>query len=323
MKKLSIYGAFLMCGLFAALPALAQQCSELEFRLWRKDQGPTWYSHGETLEVKPGEEVHLYIHQRGRSANSHYTTSADVGYPANFGGREDSRRVREHIRMSAQNGEDKRSGRIRFVAEKPGNTRLGYRITGVKSPGDLNRIGRDCRTGLVNITVLGRTSRPAPGPSPRPGGVTPGDAANELVDILYRGLLRRERQASDPDTFVRQTLQFGKNGLEKIAETMLASDEFRYEALKRVDSRRGSRGDLESLRSSLLDGMYRDLYGYLTPDRRDREADLDDLELCLSDSRGGYEACGRLGRNLIDSSLFYEQNQELIDGLSFDDRRRR
>ncbi|MEO1083694.1 MAG: hypothetical protein AAFY88_05585 [Acidobacteriota bacterium] len=326
MKKLSIGGALILGSLFAALPAAAQQCSELEYRIWRQNAAPEWYSHGETLEVKSGEEVHIYIHQRGRTATSRYSAAAEIGYPANFGGREDSRKVREHIRMSAQNGDDKRSGRIRLVAEAPGSTRLGYRITGVKSPGDINRINRACRTGLLNVTVLGRGGNrptPAPGPNPNPGAVTPGDAANELVDLLYRGLLRRERQASDPDSFVRDALQFGKSGLERIAETMTVSDEFRYQALKRVEARRGSRGDLGDLRSALLDEIYRDLYGYLTPNRDDRQADLDDLDRCLSNDRGGQEACGRLGRNLIDSSLFYEQNQRLIDGLRPDPRRRR
>ncbi|MEM8995775.1 MAG: hypothetical protein AAGF23_13395 [Acidobacteriota bacterium] len=325
MKKLSMMGALVLGSLFAALPAAAQQCSALEYRIWRPNASPEWYGHGETLEIRSGEDVHIYIHQRGRTATSRYSASAEIGYPANFGGREDSRRVREHVRMSAQNGDDKRSGRIRLVAEAPGSTRLGYRITGFKPPGDMSRIGRGCQTGFLDIAVLGRGgNRPTPGPGPKPGGaVTPGDAANELVDLLYRGLLRRERQASDPNDFVRQALQFGKSGLERIAETMTVSDEFRYQALRRVEDRRGAGGDLADLRSALLDEIYRDLYGYLTPSRDDRRADLEDLDRCLSNDRDSTEACGRLGRNLIDSSLFYEQNRRLIDGLSLDRRQRR
>lgn len=310
--------AFLILGLILALPASAQNCSNVEFRIWRADQAASWYGPGDTIEVYSGEEVHLYIHQASGSG-SHYSTAADIGYPANFGMRDDSRRVRQHLRMSAQNGDDKRSGRIRLVAEQLGTARLGYRITGVKSPGDIGRFARQCRTGAVNFEVIARPAPPPPPTRPAPpppGYVTPGDAATGLVELLYRGLLRRERVASDPDDFVRQVVQFGKAGLERIAETMTVSPEFRYEALKRTEAAHGAgRGGLQRLRRQLLDDIYRDLYGYLTPTRENREADLADLDRCLSDDRGAEQACSRLGRNLIDSDLFYEQHRQLIDSL--------
>ena len=324
MKHFKIASAFLILGLFTALPALAQHCPNVEFRLWRADGNHAWYGYGDTLEVTSGEEVHLYIHQASGSG-SHYSTSAEIGYPASFGMRDDSRRVRQHLRMSAQKDKDKRDGRVIINAEQAGNTRLGYRITGVKSPGQLGRFARQCQTGAINFVVRDRAAnkptRPAPPTSP--GYTTPGDAATELVELLYRGLLRRERVRSDPDDFIRQVVQLGKGGLERIAETMTVSPEFRYEALKRTEEAHGSRGGLERLRRQLLDDIYRDLYGYLTPTREHREGDMIDLDRCLSSDRNAEQACSRLGRNLIDSDLFYEQHRELIDSLPSTRRNRR
>ena len=131
-----------------------------------------------------------------------------------------------------------------------------------------------------------------------------------------RWLLRRDRVASDPDAFVRDVMRDGRRGLERIAETMTVSEEFRYQALRRIEQERGGSRSLDRLREALLDSIYRDLYGYLTPQRADRDADLEDLDVCLSSDRDSERACSTLGRNLVASSLFYEQHGGLIDRAS-------
>jgi hypothetical protein len=93
---------------------------------------------------------------------------------------------------------------------------------------------------------------------------------------------------------------------------MVASTEFRNEALRRTEQKHGRRGT-DDLYRTLLDDIYRDLYGRSTPTRDEYESDLRDLENCLDSRRNQQPTCERLGRNLVGHRLFYDQNADLID----------
>lgn len=306
---------FSLAFFFAALPAVAQNCGNVSYRLWTKDGDTTWYRLGDTVEIESGREGHIYVHVDSRS-KSPYSTRAEIGYPEKFGLSGRSTDVVRHVRMQAQNGEDRSSGRIRFDAAQPGTTQLGFRIEGVKSPGDLGLVAQRCRTGAIPIHVVARGGQGG-GPGGGQGGGQGQPAtgpAEELVSRLYRGLLRRRDAGRLDQGFVQQVRRDARNGVLEVADTMVRSEEFRRDALRRTEEAHG-RNSLDELRRLLLGDVYRDLYGYAEPDRQGRDDDMRDLEDCLS-GRPGNEACSRLGRELVNRRLFYENNQNLIDALS-------
>ena len=313
-------------GLLAALagPASARTCNDLEFRLWQK-KGVSWYGPNEKITIRSGEEGHIYLHVRNPNGG-HYSLSANIGYPHNFGLDGDARRVREHVRMEAQSNEDKRMGRIRLHAEKPGVTWLGYRVTGGNQGNKTKTLPAKCNTGPIRIEVLGRGGGNGGGGGddgrPGDGQGTARAAAVDLVELLYDGLLRRPRHGGDSEAFVDQVYRDVRSGSLYVASEMLKSDEFRYEALRRTESRHGRRSN-DELQRLLLDDIYRDLYGRETPPRNEYEEDRRDLEDCLNSRRGGRDACERLGNNLVGNRLFYEEHGDLIDAIDDGDRRNR
>ncbi|MEM6794541.1 MAG: hypothetical protein AAF725_11210 [Acidobacteriota bacterium] len=318
--------ALSLSGLSAGA-ALAQDCSEVQYRLWRKGAEASWYTPGETLQVTSGEEVHLYIHTLARGSNR-YSTSAEIGYPGAFGFGGKARDVLRHLRMKAQNADDRRSGRVVITAQEPGTARLGYRIEAVKPPGNLSRVPAGCRQGVVTFAVSSvdrpaPAPAPAPAPTPAPSRGTSRDAAAELVGLLFEGILRRPLGAGTAEGYVDSVLRDGLRGVEDVATRLTTSDEFRYEVLRRVEEERGRSRDLDRLRETLLDSMYRDLYGYVTPSRADRDDDLEDLDICLSNERDSERACASLGRNLVASDLFVERHEDLLDRVERRTRRRR
>lgn len=305
----------LALGVVFVAPAAAQNCSNVSYRLWTQ-QGETWYQLGETVEIESGREGHVYLHVDSRSKNP-YTAKAEIGYPEKFGFGGRSTEVVKHVRMQAQTGDDRARGRIRFDASQPGTTQLGFRLTGVRSPGSLDLVAPPCRTGVIPIRVA-----PRGGEGDGDGGEEPGmGAAEQLVARLYTGLLRRDEPGRIEPSFVAMVRRSARDGVLSVAETMMQSDEFRREALRRTEEAHG-RSSLDELRRVLLGDIYRDLYGYAEPDRQGREDDLRDLESCLA-GRAGNEACSRLGRELVDRRQFYEHNRELIDAVSGEGRRGR
>lgn len=306
----SAFGLALAVVLVA--PAAAQDCSNVSYRLWTQ-QGETWHQLGETVEIESSREGHVYLHVDSRSKNP-YSARAEVGYPETFGFRGRATDVVKHVKMEAQSGDDRTSGRIRFHAAQPGTTQLGYRLTGVRSPGTLDLVPPSCRTGVIPIRVVARGGQDPPGGG-QGGGEEPAmGAAEELVARLYSGLLRRSDPGRIESSFVTMVRRNARDGVLSVAEAMMKSDEFRREALRRTEAAHGRNG-LDDLRRLLLADIYRDLYGYAEPDRQGRQDDLRDLEDCLS-GRSGAEACSRLGRELVNRRQFYDHNQELIDAVS-------
>lgn len=291
-------------------PAQAEHCDTMKLRLWQKS-GETWYEHGETVEIRAGQEGHLYLHVKGRGPTP-YTARAEIGYPGSFGFGGDPHQIKRHVRMERQNDDDRRLGRVRFRAQEPGTVHLGYRVDGVKDPGDLRDLPRRCRTDRVAIRVIGDRhddDRPTTRSAPR-----------EVVELLYRSLLRRERHGEDARSFVDTVRRQGSRGIAEVAESLLTSSEFRREALDRVQRDRPTRGrGLGELREKLLYEIYRDLYGSLEPSSREMDEDLEDLDICLSTDRDSRESCARLGRNLVNHDLFYERHDDLLRDL--DERR--
>ena len=306
-----------------AMPAAAQTCANLSYRLWTKDAADAWHRLGETVEIESGREGHIYLHVDSQS-KSPYSTSAEIGYPEKFGFGGRSTDVVKHVKMSAQSGEDRSAGRIQFNAAQPGTTQLGFRLVGVRSPGSLDLVPVRCRTGVIPIRVVPRGGQGGQGGNQgggKPGGQPGASPAERLVGGLYRGILRRSDLGRLDSGFVDQVRRDAREGLLSVAEAMVRSDEFRSSVLRRTEEAHG-RKSLDELRRHLLADVYRDLYGYSEPDRDGRDDDARDLEDCLS-GRSGNEACSRLGRELVNRRLYYEHNQELIDALSGDRRRGR
>ena len=300
----------LVAAFFAAPAAWADRsCSDIKYRLWQEHQ-VTWYDYGETVEIRTGEEGHLYLHVEGKGPTP-YSAGADMGYPSGFGLGGDSHQVRRHVKMRAQDDRDRRAGRLQFTAEEPGTAYVGYNLVSVKVPGDIKSVAPRCRLDKVAIRVLPRDA----GRQPQP----PQDsraAALEVTEMLYRSLLRRERHGGDPRSFVDQIDEQGKHGIEAVAEAMLVSQEFRHQALLRTQQQRTDRSrDLAELREWMLRDMYRDLYGLLEPSPREIDEDLADLDTCLSSDRRSEAACARLSHHLVSHRLFFERNQELLDEL--------
>ena len=282
----------------------------MSYRLWTRGADEVRYRLGETVEIESGREGHIYLHVDSRSKDP-YSTSAEVGYPEKYGLRGRATVVVRHVRMEAQSGEDRSAGRIRFNAVEPGTTQLGFRLVGVRSPGRLDLVANGCRTGAIPIRVLPRGGQADPPADEEEPAVS---AAEELVGVLFTALLRRADVGRADQEFVRWVRRDSREGLLRVADTMVSSDEFRSNALRRTDDTHG-RNNLGKLRQLLLGDMYRDLYGYSEPDRQGREDDLLDLEDCLS-GRPGNEACSRLGRELVNRRLFYDYHRDAIDALS-------
>lgn len=138
--------------LFLAAAPQAFACEgQIYIRVWQ-DGEDYWYEYGEEVDFVPGDQAHIYIHVQGRGENT-YTTSARIGYPEEFGYDGDARTVERSVKMQAQNNDDRNSGRIRFRADQPNLVYLGFQITGVASPGSLNNVPNNCRTGYIPIRV--------------------------------------------------------------------------------------------------------------------------------------------------------------------------
>lgn len=311
LKMLSVLAALGVGAALLPAEARADHCDTMRLRLWTKTS-EVWYDYGETVEILAGQEGHLYLHVKGRGPTP-YTARAEIGYPSAFGLGGNPHDIKRHVRMEQQNSDDRRVGRVRFRAAEPGTTHLGYRITGVKDPGDLRDLARGCRVDRVAIRVVGDSHDEPERPTTR-------SASREVVELLYRSLLRRERHDGDARSFVEVVARQGSRGVEEVAESMLTSSEFRHQVLDRVQRDRPSRDrSLADLREKLLYEMYRDLYGNLEPSSREMDEDAEDLDVCLSTERDSRESCTRLARNLVTHDLFYERHGDLLDEL--DERR--
>ncbi len=298
-------------------PLEAADCNT-RYRIWQ-DGNNTFYKYGEVIVLGVGEKADLYIHAYPSRSEHPYSASADIGAPTAFGvGRHRPQDVNRVLRLG---NHDPRKAKISFTTVAAGQTALGYQITGVVSPGTLDKISRDCRIGQVRITVRGSVHQATPRvPKPQAVPQTANDAAHQLIMQLYTGILRRgESEARDyPDSFFDQVQRDGLQGLMSIAQTMTSSPEFRDQSLARTSqalerSGMSTRGlSREVLMSQLLTDIYTDLYG--------SGATLQDtaqhrMELYLSDcilGRKGNDGCSRLGRELLNHPQYQNRNQELL-----------
>lgn len=320
---LPLTALFVLCVLPAVLPA--QSCDEVRFRLWQKDDDTTFVEHGEAVEIVAGESGHVYVHVSGAAEgrSSHYSTRAAIGYPGHLGMEKSDRRHRpgeiaQHLTIKPQNASDRDAGRLRLEAEAPGDTVLGYRIEGVKSPGRLEMVAPHCREGVIPIRV---TEKDAVEDGEPDDGEPESDrrtAARELTAELMTAFLRRDVDEA-AESFVEEILDYGRDGILSVAGRIASSREFRTRALERTDEahdadrrQKRHRPSLADLRVQLLEDVYRDLYGYVEPSRDEKDADLRDLELCLD---GTVDACERLGREIVARRAFYDRHRELLDRL--------
>ncbi len=331
-------------GLIASSQSAEAACEgQVFFRLWQQS-GETWFDAGQEIQIQSGQQGHIYIHVKGRGQQP-YTTNASVGYPGEYGYQGDALVVERSVRMQAQNGEDRNNGRIRFNADQQGLVYLGYRINGVTPPGSLNSVPGNCRVGAIPIRVVGApNSGGGRGDGGRGGGRGDngddydrgdrgggddygrgdrgdnggahsgrGNNARDLVVLLYEGILRREDAGQIDEGYVRLVQREGVEGLTQATISMLKSNEFHDQALRRTEAEHGRSRDREKLTDALLWDIYSDLYGRNEPQQRKVDQDYDDLASCLD---GRSRACDSLGRNLIGSRLFLESNSRLVRSLN-------
>lgn len=323
-KKLPLLaGCALACAgaafpTWAAPPAApAADCaSKIAFRLWHEDQPESnqnapLIAYGQDVGIASGQHTHIYVQAIGQGAKA-LGTSAVIGYPGEFGFGGTALEVLKRVRMEAQNAADKQYGRIRLTAAEEGGTSLGYRIEAVDSPGRLESIPLGCRVGQVNLRIL----PPLAPANPEPQVIAPREAAEQLVVLLYYGLLRRKIVDQFDQGYVDAVEKEKRAGIEKIAETILESHEFRESAYRRAEERHGTpRRGGKAVTELLLGDFYLALYGRSRPPEVEVRRDLEDLDVCLKGKDYYIETCGRLGRTLVASPLFYEHNRDLIDAL--------
>ena len=290
----------------------ANPCAPISFRSWQ-ESGEKAHVYGQDIELFSGEEMHVYIQVLGADGKPH-GTSAVIGYPGEFGFGGNALEVLKKVRMEAQNAADRQYGRIRFRSAEPGGASLGYRIEAVDAPGQLSRLPEACRVGQLNILV-----QPPRAPvSLEPEAISPREAAEQLVVLLYYGILRRKIVDQFDQSYVEMVQKQSRAGIEQIAETIFESKEFRESAYRRAEERHGTpRRGGKSLTELLLGEMYDALYGRRgQPPTADVRRDLEDLDICLKGKAYVIETCGRLGRTLVGRQLFYDHNRDLIDSLA-------
>lgn len=305
VRTLLVTGLFVLVSLGEALEA---QCPQLRLRTWHRGGGETWSDSADGVRVASGQDAHVYFHVRGDGSQL-YTTDARLGYPQEFGASGRREDVLEHVRMVDPSAEDVREGRIRFTAQAPGTTSIGYRVVGVDTPGRIGLLPAGCREGTFPVEILPEDARPVSEPGTR------NPAARQLVERLYTALLRRESARTVHDDYVETVERRGQEGLVEVSRQILSSEEFRQQALARTEEVHGRTARPADLRERLLADVYRDLYGYVEPVRNDREKDLGNLDICLSGSVGAKRACEALGEDLVRRRLFYDSHRELIEEL--------
>ncbi len=314
-----ILGLSLTSPAAAAATTPADKCKgQISYRLWQ-EAGEKLVAYGGDVEVLSGQQAHLYIQVAGQEATGAAGqtkaggTSATIGYPGEFGFGGTAKEVLRHVRMEAQNAADRQYGRIRFSTLAEGGTYLGYRIDTVDPPNQLSRVPEPCRVGQVMIHVVAPQQIPA---DVEPTIIAPREAAEQLVVLLYYGLLRRRIVDQFDSGYVEMVLLKGRVGIAEVAKTIFQSNEFRESALRRAEERHGApKRGTTPLPELLLGDLYSALYGRSRPTKNELRADLEDLEICLKGHPRYIETCGRLGAQLVNHPFFYDHNKDLIEAL--------
>ncbi len=92
--------------------------------------------------------------------------------------------------------------------------------------------------------------------------IAPREAAEQLVVLLYYGLLRRKIVDQFDQGYVEVVERDKRAGIEKIAETIFESHEFRESAFRRAEERHGTpRRGGKAVTELLLGDFYLALYG--------------------------------------------------------------
>jgi len=306
----------LTLALAVVAPALGQSCDAVGLRIWRPDQQETRYAHGDVIRLEPGIEAHLYVHHASRSQYP-YATSAKIGYPQDVGLRLsfDSR----VLALRAQSDKDRKEGRLIFTTQAPGRTNLGYRITGVSQPGVFERLPARCRRGAVTIEVIDHGTGNGDQVSPATR-----QAARALAHELEKSLLPW-RKAQVDDQELAWVLAHGRQGLVRMAATLLRSQAFRegsyyatIDADPRLHAEAEHRGDVEPSRvaEALLEGVYQTLYGELRPQRNLHLANRQALLACVSEEGKAREAaCDQLAERLLASPAYTQRHRDALGKL--------
>ena len=158
---------YLLISAFCLAMAQASfaQCGDVIYRVTQGDETRS-YSGNEALVLDAGQPGNIRIYYRSNGQTPH-TLAAKWGNPGEFGYRRiDPITVRRVIKMDPQKQGGLQRGNVRFTAGTPGQTQIGYQITGANKSDVFNKVPKQCRTGIVTVVVqnLDRDGRPpAPG----------------------------------------------------------------------------------------------------------------------------------------------------------------
>lgn len=149
------------CVTYAVLMALlggsahAEQCRQIQFRLWQNGEN-RFFESGEMASLEIGQDADLYIHVRSRTEGQPYSTAAVLDAP--------NGRALVH---RSQKGNDVSKGRLTISGKARGTASVGFRLTGVKSPGRIEDVPERCRSGSVAIEVVEKPTSETFRPPPR------------------------------------------------------------------------------------------------------------------------------------------------------------
>lgn len=173
----------------------------VQIRLW-VDGGDAWFDYGETVVVpttEPRPRLGVYV----KTGRHPMATTAEWSYPKDFGfSSARPAEVAEHLRFTAQSRQDIESGRLRFTTVAAGETYLGYRISAVSEPGDLEDLPATCISGEVRIEIA------------EPVEEAPEMAPEELATTLCQEAVREKLTSLSG-----ATIEFSGGETETISDT--------------------------------------------------------------------------------------------------------
>ena len=137
-------------------PASARNCREIQFRLWQDGEN-RFFDHGETATLDLGTDADIYLHVTSRTKGHPYSTASEFSAPTG-----------RSLGYRRQNSDDLARGRLKVSGRSEGTAQVGFKLTGVKSPGRLENVPSDCRSGHVTVRVVDNEPPPPPPPPPSP-----------------------------------------------------------------------------------------------------------------------------------------------------------
>ena len=132
---------YLLISAFCLAMAQASfaQCGDVIYRVTQGDETRS-YSGNEALVLDAGQPGNIRIYYRSNGQTPH-TLAAKWGNPGEFGYRRiDPITVRRVIKMDPQKQGGLQRGNVRFTAGTPGQTQIGYQITGANKSDVFNKV---------------------------------------------------------------------------------------------------------------------------------------------------------------------------------------